>query len=264
MIVGELINTSRAEVGKAVKERDAPAIEAIARAQEAAGADYLDVNCGTMLTDEVASMKWLVATVQEAVSLPLCIDSPDPDVLEAGLLKCGDFQPMVNSITNEEHRWAGVFPLVREHGTKVIGLCLGEGGMPSSTEDRVRVAGSLVEKLEAGGVEAGDIYIDPLIQPISTATSNGRDVLSAVREIMSAYAGVHMICGLSNISYGLPVRKVLNRVFMIQAMTSGMDGYILDPTDRQLMGDLFASNALLGRDRFCRSYTTAYREHLYD
>jgi cobalamin-dependent methionine synthase I len=262
--VGELINTSRSAVGEAVRERDELAIAAIARMEEAAGADYLDVNCGTMLTDEAASMEWLVDTVRKAVSVPLCIDSPDPDVVEAGLSKCEGFQPMVNSITDEKLRWDSVFPLVREYHAKVRGLCLGEGGMPSSTGDRVRGAGSLVEKLEAGGVEVDDIYIDPLIQPISTDTSNGRDVLSAVSEILSAHAGVHTICGLSNISYGLPARRVLNRVFMIQAMTSGMDAYILDPTDRRLMGDLFASNALLGRDRFCRRHTTAYREHLYD
>ncbi len=265
LIVGELINTSRKAIREAVETRDAGYIQKVACQQAAAGADYLDVNCGNMVGQEIEIMRWLVETIQQAVDTPLCIDSPDEGALRAGLslLKPG-YKPMVNSISAEEKRYKAVIPLVKEFGAKIVALCIEDAGMPTTAEDRLRIATSLVEALEKDGVAQEDIYLDPLIKPLSTNDKHGREVLDAIRLIKDRFPAVHFTCGLSNISYGLPNRAVLNRLFVVQTMTVGMDSYILNPTDKAMMGLVYASQALLGQDRYCTRYLKAHRSGLYE
>ncbi len=259
LIVGELINTSRKSVKEAVLNRDGDFIAALAKKQTDGGATYLDVNCGTMLDDEKASMQWLVGVIQEAVPTPLCIDSPDPAVLEAGLALCSDRGRMINSTTLESARYQEVVPLVKKYGAKIIGLCIDDSGMPAHVEDRVSIAGALIARLEADGVAADDIYIDPLVKPVSADITQGMDVLTSIRRIMTENPGVHTICGLTNISFNLPERMQLNRTFMIQTMACGMDSYIIDITNKKIAAALHTSAALLGQDRYCRKYLKAYR-----
>ena len=263
LIVGELINTSRKAIDAAVENKDADYIKSIALAQVEAGANYIDVNCGTMVYNEVETMEWLVKVVQEAVQLPLCIDSPDPKAIEAGLALCKNGQPMINSITDEQHRFNDILPLVLKYKAKIVALCMDDKGMPETGEDRTRVAGSLYTKLTEAGVPKEDIYFDPLVQPISSNDHAGIDVLDTIKLIKQQFPGAHMICGLSNVSYGLPNRKVLNRLFVVQTMAMGMDGYILNPTDKEMMGAIFASQALVGQDSYCMEYLGAHRKGLY-
>jgi len=263
LIVGELINTSRQVIKSAVEERNTAFIQEIARKQVEAGAHYLDVNCATMMEDEPEAMKWLVETIQEAVTSRLCIDTPNPEALEAGLKMVKNTQPMINSITAEKERYEAVLPLVLKYKAKVIALCIDDKGLPEAAKDRIPVARWLVENLTSAGVSKDDIYLDPLVKPISTKDSAGLDVLETVRFIRENYSEVHIICGLSNISFGLPNRRVLNQAFMIQTMTAGMDAYILDPLDKVLMGFFYASRALLGQDQFCKEYLSAHRGGLY-
>ncbi len=263
LIVGELINTSRKAIKEAVEKRDAGYIMSIARQQAEAGAHYIDVNCGTMVHNEPETMEWLVNLVKEAVDLPLCIDSPNPQALEAGLALAGGGQPMVNSITAEKERFNSVLPLVQKYGAKVVALCMDDSGMPDTAEQRVAIVRKLVAGLTGAGIREDDIYIDPLVKPISTGDGAGVEVLETISFIRREYPGIHTICGLSNVSYGLPNRRVLNQVFMIQTMTAGMDAYILDPLDRTMMGFVYASQALLGKDPFCSQYLKAHRSGLY-
>lgn len=263
LIVGELINTSRKPVREAVERRDAGYIQQVARRQEEGGAHYLDVNCGTMVGEEVPVMEWLVETVQEVTDLPLCIDSPSAPALEAGLRLVKSPAPLVNSISAEEKRFRSVLPLVEKFKAKVVALCIDDGGMPATAEDRLRIAENLVTSLEAAGVARDDIYLDPVIKPVSTGNKHGWEVLQSIRLIKEKYPEVHLICGLSNVSFGLPNRALLNRLFMVQTMSCGMDAYILDPTDKAMMGALYASMALLGQDRYCAGYLKAYRKGLY-
>lgn len=264
LIVGELINTSRKAINEATENRNGEYIQKIAKEQVEAGANYVDVNCGTMVFDEVETMEWLVNTIQEVVQVPLCIDSPNPKALEAGLALCKYGQPMINSITDEKERFENVLPLILKYKAKIVALCMDDTGMPETGEDRTRVARSLYKKLTEAGVSAEDIYFDPLVQPISSNDRAGLDVLDTIRLIKQEYPGVHMTCGLSNVSYGLPNRKILNRLFVVQTMALGMDGYILNPTDKDMMGVLYASNALLGQDEYCMGYLTAHRIGLYE
>lgn len=264
IIIGELINSSRKEISEAVDKRDAECIKRVALAQMEAGATYLDVNCGNKVHNEVEIMEWLVNTIQEAVEAPLCIDSPNPRALAAGLALAKYGQPMINSITDEKERFDEVLPLVLAHKAKIVALCMDDTGMPNSAADRIRVVKSLYAKLTAAGVPAGDIHFDPLVKPISVVSGAGIEVLETIKLIKEQYPEVHFACGLSNVSFGLPSRKTLNRLFVVQTMAVGMDGYILNPTDKGMMGVIYAARALLDQDEYCGDYLTAYRDGLFE
>ncbi len=263
LIVGELINTTRQVIKLAAKERNAVFIQDIARKQVEAGAHYLDVNCGTMIGDESEVMGWLVQTIQKAVTSPLCIDTPDSQAMEAGLKLIKNAQPMINSITAEKERFKTILPLVLKYKAKIVALCMDDKGLPETAEERIRIVHWLVENLTAAGVSKNNIYLDPLVKPVSTKDCAGLDVLETVRFISSKYPEVHIICGLSNVSFGLPHRKILNQVFTVQTMTAGMDAYILNPLNKVMMGFIYASQTLLGKDPFCTQYLKAYREGFY-
>lgn len=263
LIVGELINTSRKAIKPAVEERDAAYIQDIAQKQVGAGAQYIDVNCGTMVFNEPETMAWLVDTIQAKISAPLCLDSPNPQALEQGLSLVKNGQPMINSITAETERFSTILPLITKYKAKIVALCMDDNGMPETAEQRLVIAQKLVQDLTAAGVPESDIYLDPLVKPVSTSDKAGLEVLETIKAIKETYPKAHLICGLSNVSFGLPNRKVLNRVFMIQTMTMGMDAYILDPLDKTMMGFVYASQALLGKDQYCMQYLTAHRNGLY-
>lgn len=263
LIVGERINTSRKAIEPAVKARDVEFIQNEARSQVSSGATYVDVNAGTFVSEEPEALVWLVKTVQSAVDVPLCIDSPNPAAIEAAL-KVHTGTAMVNSITAEKERYSSIVPLVKEYGCKIVALCMDDSGMPETGEQRFGIACKLVEDLTRDGIEKDSIYIDPLVRPISTGADFGVIVLDTIRKITTELSGVHTICGLSNISFGLPTRKLLNRTFLVMAMTGGLDAAILDPTDKEIMALVIASRALLGKDDFCMNYITAQREGKLD
>ncbi|OAT86675.1 methyltetrahydrofolate cobalamin methyltransferase [Desulfotomaculum copahuensis] len=258
LIVGELINSSRKAIAAAIETKDKLYLQELAKNQADAGANVIDVNCGTNFGTEAAMMTWLVDTVQEVVDVPLCIDSPSPEVLEAGLSRCKG-RALVNSISAEKQRWAEVLPLLTKYKAAVIALCMDDSGMPKSVADRLRVAEKLVPELVAAGVPEEDIYLDPLIKPLAVDVAHGPEALESTRCLREKYPRVHVISGLSNISYGLPQRRLINRAFAVMCMAMGMDAFILDPLDRQLMSLLIAANALAGRDEFCLEYIAAER-----
>ena len=157
-------------------------------------------------------------------------------------------------------RIEGILPLVTEYKTKVIALCQAENEMAETTDDKVRLAGRLVEKLTGAGVSIDDIYIDPLVYPLSTNPQSAGATLEAIREIMKKFPGVHTVCGLTNVSYGLPARKLINRAFLAAAIAMGLDAAIIDPTDKQLYAMLKAVTLVVGKDDFCMDYICAFRE----
>ncbi len=264
MIIGELINSSRKAMRPLIEAWDAAAIAEVAKLQAAAGANYIDINCGSFTTDEPKRLAWLTDAVRGSVELPLCLDSPNVEALKAALPLVGDKQAMINSITAEQERFSAILPLVTEYKTKVVALCMSDEGIPVGVEGRINVADKLIADLTTAGVVLDDIYIDPLVQPLATTNEGARPLLDAVITIKAKYPQVHCVCGLSNISFGLPKRKLINRVFVVQAALAGIDSFILDPTDKQLMGALYAGEALLGNDPFCGRYLAQYRKGLYD
>lgn len=263
IIVGEKINTSRKTIAEAVEKRDDGFIQAVAREQADAGADYIDVNAGTFLDRETEALTWLVETVQAAVERPLCLDSPNPKALESAM-QVHQGVPLINSISLETDRYQALLPLVSTHPCKVVALCMAQTAMPTTAEDRLGVASELIEKLTDAGVSPEDIYVDPLVQPVSVDVQMGPAVLEAIAGVASGFPGVNTICGLSNISYGLPARRLINRQFLSLAIDRGLSAAILDPTDKALMAALVSVNMLLGRDEYCADYIEAYENGLFD
>ena len=263
LVVGERINSSRKGIEQAIRGRDAEFITKEARDQVDVGAHVIDVNTATLMDEEVESLKWAVQLIGDSVNVPICIDSPNPVAVAEVLPLCRG-KAMVNSITAEAERYAKLIPLIREHKPNVVGLCMDDRGMPDTAEDRIRIASDIVGKLTKDGVPIGDIYIDPVVTPVSTDTRYGMAVLDAIEAIMKAFPGVHTICGLSNVSYGLPNRKQVNQMFLVMAMTSGLDAVILDPCDKRIMANLITTTALLGKDEFCMNYLTAFRAGKFD
>jgi 5-methyltetrahydrofolate--homocysteine methyltransferase len=256
LIIGELINCTRKKVGEAATRRDEEFFRELARKQVAAGAHVLDVN-GGLPDQEVELLAWLVGLVQEVVDVPLCLDTADPEAMMKALPLCKK-RPLVNSVSDEPARWA-MLPVLKEHRPKVIVLCLSAAGVPKNVEERVATASRLVDRLTGEGFALDDLYVDPCVMPVATGL-NGGDLLEAVSQIRSKYPGVHISAGVSNVSFGLPNRKLLNESYLMLLMACGLDAAIVDPCDPQLMMNVMAAEALLGRDAGCKSYMRAYRE----
>jgi len=262
-IVGELINASRKKIAEAIKSQDVEYIQDTAKQQRDSGADFIDVNAGTFVGREKEYMHWLIQTVQQTVDAPCCIDSPDPEVVETALdLHRGT--PMINSISLETERYNALMPIVTSKECKVVALCMSDQGMPESAEDRFAIAEKLVNSLVQKGAKKENIYVDPLVQPISTNDSYGLEFLNAIERIMTELEGVHTICGLSNISFGLPKRQLLNQNFAVMAALKGLDCAIINPLDRRLMANILAAEAMAGRDNFCMNFLDAYRSGKLD
>lgn len=260
LVVGELINASRKKIGQLIRDRDAEAIQTIAGQQRECGADYIDVNAGVFVGREKEYMQWLIKAVQEAVDAPCCIDSPDPAVVESAMAVHKGV-PMINSISLEKERYQALLPIVANNECKVIALCMSGEGMPETAGQRFDIAERLVNRLVKKGLDIDNIYVDPLVQPISTNDDYGLEFLNAVEMIMTGLPGVHTICGLSNISYGLPKRLLLNQTLAVMAVLKGLDGAIINPMDQKLMANIVAAETLAGRDSYCANFLDAYRSN---
>lgn len=257
-IVGERINTSRKKVQESIIHKDHAYIQSDVEKQQAAGATFIDVNAGARIGYEKKDMEWLLTVIQEVVTIPLCLDSPDPEVLEMAYGMVKD-RPMINSISLEKKRYDVMVPFLKGKDCDVVALCMDDSGMPKSTQEVIDRAERLVKGLEGIGVKRESIYIDPLIQPISTDSTKGLMAMDAVKGIMSTFPGVHTICGLSNISYGLPQRKIINRTFLVLLMCAGLDAAIIDPIDDTIMAALKATEMLIGNDEYCSNYLKGVR-----
>ena len=213
IIIGELINASRKEIGTAIEDQDVNTVQQVAKDQSEAGADYIDVNAGIFVGKEPQYLEWLVQTVQEVTDTPCAIDSPDPIAVEAAL-KVHKGTAMINSISLEKERYDNLMPILAGTDLKVIALCMSDEGMPETVDDRLKIADKLVNGLVQNKVKVENIFVDPLVQPMSVNNDFGMEFVVAVEQIMERFEGIHTACGLSNISYGLPVRKFMNRTFM--------------------------------------------------
>ncbi len=263
IIIGELINASRKAVRTAIEAGDAEAIGKIAKDQEDNGAAYIDVNAGIFVDKEEEYLTWLVEEVQKEISIPCSIDSPNPKAIEAAL-KVHNGTAMINSISLEKERYDNLMPIISGTDLKVVALCMSDDGMPITVDDRMKVADNLVNGLVQNNIPLENIYVDPLVQPLSVDKSYGLEFINTIEKIKKNFDGIHTACGLSNISYGLPGRKLLNRVFIIQAILKGLDGAIINPLDKEMMASIKAAEALAGKDEYCVSYIQAYRSGLFE
>lgn len=261
IIIGEKINGTRSRVGKAIAVRDTAFIQQLASDQVNAGATYLDVNAGTAPDKEPQDLVWLIQSVQQVVSVPLCLDSANPEALRAGLAAVHR-KPIINSLSGEKKRIEGVLPLACGEKTDLIVLALDDGGIPVSADKRLEIVQRLVALTRQGGLEDGSLFIDPLVTALATDIESGNKAFDTMRRIRAAIPQAHITSGLSNISFGLPVRTVVNQAYAVLAVSAGMDSAIMDPLDQSLRNILYAAEVTLGRDRYCMNYTKAYRQGL--
>jgi 5-methyltetrahydrofolate--homocysteine methyltransferase len=248
-------------------------LQTLARKQQAADASYLDVNVDEFSTDleeRLRVMQWMAGVVQQAATLPLSIDSSNPAILRAGLKACDAARgrPMVNSVSLER---AQSIPVAAEFKAVVIASAAGEKDLPCTTEGRLENIAALMKKLDAAGIRKGDIFIDPLVFPVATDSNNGRHFLEAVAALRAAYgATIHISGGLSNVSFGMPNRRLINQVFACLAVDAGADGGIVDPLqingkiiaglDRNAESFKLAQALLTGEDLFGAEFIAAHRE----
>ena len=263
LIVGELINASRKQIGAAIENQDKDTIQQIAKEQTDNGADYIDVNAGVFVGKEAGYLKWLVEIVQEAVDTPCCIDSPDPSAIVAAL-SVHKGTPMINSISMEKERYDALMPVIAGTDYKVVALCMSDAGMPETADARMAIAEELVNNLVKNHIPLENIYVDPLVQPLSTNDSYGTEFISSIERIKQQFPGIHTVCGLSNISYGLPERMLINQTFMVMAITKGLDGAIVNPLDKKMMAAIITAETLMGKDQWCEAYLQAYRQKRFE
>lgn len=259
IIIGEKINGAIPAVAQAIANRDDEKIRTLAIGQRDAGADYLDVCAGTNTDAEYETLTWLIDLVQDAVDTPICIDSPNPHMLIKVFPKLKG-AGLINSISMEGDKCDLLLPLLKEHPDwGVIALCCDRQGIASKTEHKVAIAFEIISKAAAYGIQPERIHIDPLVLALSAVNDSAQNFYAAIRQIKERYPDIKVTAALSNISFGMPVRKLVNMNFLALAMDAGLDSAIIDPLNRDIIGTILATEALLGKDKYCQKYNKAYR-----
>jgi 5-methyltetrahydrofolate corrinoid/iron sulfur protein methyltransferase len=261
IIIGEKINGAIPSVKKAIEERNNELIAQLAKKQSEAGANYLDVCAGTGTDQEYDALTWLINVVQDAVDTPLCIDSPNPRMIEKVYL-LAKRPGILNSISLEAEKCEVLLPLLKDNNWQIVALACDQNGIAASADDKVRLAFQLIEKADAHGVTPDRVHVDPLVLALSAVNDSALNFFEAIIRIKQKYPTVNVTAALSNISYGMPARKLVNSNFLTLSMQAGLDSVIADPLNRDVIGTIYATEALLNRDAFCRKYNTAFRKGL--
>lgn len=261
IIIGEKINGSIPRVAKAIEERDEAYIRELAAKQTEFGADYLDVNAGTLPEHEREVLRWLMGIVQDEADTPLCIDSSDVDVI-LEMLPHAKRPGMINSVSEEKGKCDRLMPVIAKTHWKVIALTCDDNGIPTDPKVKFDIACGMIEKAKSYGVAPERLFIDPLVMTIGAVQTALLSFNDAVRMIKEKYPSVHITSGLSNISFNMPYRAAINRQFLALAMAAGMDSAIMDPTSPDMRATLYATQMLLGQDEYCMEYIGAFRNGL--
>ncbi|OEU62241.1 MAG: hypothetical protein BA867_14390 [Desulfobacterales bacterium S5133MH16] len=263
IIIGEKINATLSSVKSIMLNRETENLIDLAKKQVESGANFIDVNVGTgvgSLEDEIESIQWAVESIQEQIKTPICIDSADPKVMETGLKILNNKPAMINSVKAEKYNLEAVVPLAAEHDSFLIALAMDESGIPKTVEGRLRCCETILSACEKYGVSIQNVYIDPLVMPISTDINSGMVTLKTLSAIKEQFPGARTVTGLSNVSYGLPERGRLNVAYLHMCISAGLDAAIIDPLDKALMAAVKTGEVLAGKDRHCRRYMRSFRK----
>lgn len=265
IIIGENINASIRSVAEAINSKDKSFLTDLVLAQVKAGADFIDVNAGSgYKSDElsIAAMEWLIEVVQEATDKPLVIDSDNPKVIEAGLRKYRGEKLIINSVTAEPERLLSIGSMAVEYNASLIALAMGTDGIPDNAKERLVACDQIMNQLNNMGIQPERIFFDALVLPISVDAKQAMITLKTLEQIKVHYPAAKTIVGLSNISYGLPKRKLINRAFFVMAAYAGLDATIVDPLDAKMMSFIKVATMLTGNDPMCRGYLKANRKDI--
>lgn len=269
ILIGERINGMFKDVKQAIAEKDKKIIQELAAKQTAAGATYLDVNVGTAAADQQGTMQWLVETIGENCSTPLCLDSQKPDVIAAGLAVADTGKGILLNSTplnkkNDEEILDKYIQMAEQAGGKgrIIALAMDKNGVPQDVDTRVAIAAEIVSKAMEKGFEMDRLFIDPIILPVKVpnAQAQPQNVLAAMDQIkLLAEPGPHIVMGLSNLSQGAAERSLINRTFLVMAVSHGCDSAIADVFDAELVNTLAAAEMLMNKQIYSDSFLKAYR-----
>ena len=264
IIIGEKINGSIPSVKKAIEERNEEWIKNLAIAQTEAGATFIDV-CASVKDDiEVETLKWLIDLVQSVTDTPIAIDSPNPNTIIAAMPFCKK-PGLANSISGGKKADL-MLPILADSKWKeweVIALLDDETGIPKTADDRLKVFGNLMNKAKEYGITASRFHIDPLVEMLCTSEDGINMLVEVMSEIKRREPTIHITGAVSNISFNLPGRKLINQAFAVLSMSAGLDSAIFDPLNKDLLGMIYATEALLGKDEYCMEYIGAFRAGLF-
>jgi len=259
VIIGERINpTGRKLMLKALQEGNFDMVRKDAKSQVEAGAKILDVNAGVPGADEPALLKQVMATVMEVTDVPLCIDTADPEALEAAL-KSYAGKALINSVNGEERSMEAVLPLVKEYGAAVIGLCMDDDGIPTTADARLKVAAKIIERAGKLGIPPADIAVDPLALTMGSDHTAGLVAMQTIQKVIAEF-GVNITMGASNISFGLPDRKFINATFIAMAIHAGLTCPITNPLEPEVGIAIKAADLSMGRDEYGMAWIHAFRQ----
>lgn len=258
VMIGERINpTRRKKLAATMAEGDFSIVKEDAVTQMKAGAQVLDINAGIPGADEPALLRGATLAVMEVVDIPLCFDSANPNALAAAL-EVYPGKALINSTTAEDKMMDMVFPIAKQYGAAVIGVITDDKGVPATSADRLRVAANLIKRAADYGLPPEDIIIDPLALTVSADHTAGHVTLDSIRLIQQEL-GVNMNLGASNVSFGLPDRKIVNVAYLALAISRGLTTAITDPTVPEIQTTLLACDLLLGRDEYSMRWIKAFR-----
>ena len=258
VIIGERINpTGRKSMQKALKAGDFDVIRNDATAQIEAGAAILDVNAGVPGVDEVDLLQKVLTTVMEVTDMPLCIDTADPEALEAAL-NLYEGKPLINSVNGEERSLEAILPLVKEYEAAVIGLCMDDEGIPKTAEDRFNVAAKIIERAGKLGIPVEDIVIDPLALTLGADHTAGIVAMDTIEKVVDEF-GVNITMGASNISFGMPERHHINSTFIAMSIHAGLTCPITNPLETDVRIAILAADLCMGRDEYGMTWLKEYR-----
>ena len=259
IIIGEKINGSIPSVAEAIANRDAEFIKDRARKQAEANATFIDCCASVPEEQEVETLKWMIDCIQEVTDLPISVDSPSADVLAQAYKFCK--RPgLFNSVSGEGDKIDKIFPIMAQEENKdwqVIALLSDDSGIPKNAADRLRVFDKIMAKAKEYGISPSRIHIDPLVEMLCTSENGIETNIEVISTVREKYPSIHITAAISNISF-----KLINLGFVVLAMNAGLDSGILDPTNRDMLGLIYATEALLGEDDYCMEYIGAYREGL--
>jgi 5-methyltetrahydrofolate--homocysteine methyltransferase len=205
-------------------------------------------------------MRWLIEVAARNTDKPLAVDSEQPEIMAGGLAAVSERTAWINSISAESRRLESVLPLAKQYGAPVVALCMGDDGIPRDVAGRLKAAEKIYRRAQEAGVNPSLLYFDPLVMPIAADPGAGKTALESIQAIKQSFPEAKTVMGLSNVSFGLPLRATLNTTFLVLCLGAGLDAAILDPCNESLMMSLAAAEALMGKDTYCRRYIGAYQK----
>ncbi len=261
IIIGEKINATRSSVRDALTNRKREVITSLIESQHNAGAAYIDLNAATSPEEEIAHLRWLLEIARASDLTALSLDSASSEVLKDALEISRGSDVIINSTTMEPARYKKIFPLAKEYNAKVIVLALDEDGLPRDAKKRYEIAARACTVARTFGIPPESLFIDPLVRPLATEQTQAKEVLEALGMIKKDLPA-KTVFGVSNISFGLPLRSLINRTFLGLAAYEGLDAVIADPLDKQLLASIAATDVVTGKDNFCLDYIKRFKQGL--